>query len=94
MNEKEDHQNAQTSETGDEEEENIDQELQSKTEDYNLRSDYHGADLSGQFCELEEKTSTEAVENDGVDNNSEYDPPPERGKLHEPFYKLRCRKAF
>ena len=100
MNENEGHQN----DTGDEDEEddvtdfcrgkNIDQELQSKTEDCCLRSDYHGTDLSGQYYELDEKASTEVVENDGEDNNSEYDSPPNQGKLHEHFYKLRCRKAF
>ena len=78
-------------------EKNIDQEPESKAGECSLRSDAEEeeTDLSGQYCQLQEKVSTEAVD-ENEDNNTEYysPPPPEQGKLHENIYKYRCRKAF
>ena len=60
-------------ETGEEDKED------DETENCTLRSDDDV--LSRQYCELDEKASTDAVENDGLNTNSEDDSPP--GKLHE-----------
>ena len=48
-----------------------------------MRSDDEVTDLSGQYCEQDEKAFLEAVENDGLSTKIEDDSPPEQGKLHE-----------
>ena len=82
----EDQQNDQNHKT--EEEDKVDygtdfDQEQESIENCSLKSNDEVTDFSGQYCEQDEKASSEAVENDELNTNLEDDSPPEQGKLQE-----------